>query len=139
MWKIVGQYDKKAKDETLIREIRLYPMGIDEETGNKKFGRLKFRLYQIVVADERDYFVLKMSTYHSEKDPEFILEHPDKLEHPMLVVGTGKNKRAIRDVLSPRISVKGMKEKYSLSEFAERIRGFMGDAHKDVLRLFASV
>lgn len=126
-WKIVPQEETigREKREVVCKHVKCFP--IEGKGGDMSFGRLKFLLLQVLVEDEQGYrLALKFNASQGVQHATFVVQHPKRLEYPMMVVGEGKRRRKIVDTLSPKVEVPGEKEQYTQEAFVRRIERMFG-------------
>lgn len=139
MWKIIEQEETVGKMTMTVecKSLRFFPC---ETPGFETvFKPLAFPVLQIIVQDERgNRFKLKCSTADGVTAPTFTFQHPDKMDHPTMVVGQGKSRRAVPDFLAPKEKKQGEKERYgTVQAFRERIKFLGPELVEKVLLLFA--
>ena len=141
-WKIMEQEEKLpfGKGAILVRckRLRYYPQ---ENGGETTFGKIRFPLFQVVIQDETGKQLrLKCNCHGGLNAPKFVIKHPGSVDYPKIVVGEGRKRREIPDVLSPKVKVPGREEVYNTpSAFEDRLTKFAGALVTDeVMNLFAN-
>lgn len=139
-WNIQDQEESigKMKFPTKCKRIKYFP--IEGQNGEVSFGKLGFLMLQVVVKhDKGDELKLKLNASNGVANPRFTIAHPDKEEYPWLKLGRGARVSKVRDVLAPKVKVKGEQERYDDAEgFRKRLASFAGEnVANEVLGLFA--
>jgi hypothetical protein len=140
-WIINTQEETRGKNKFDVKCKRIKFFPVEGKGGETHFKALGFVLLQIIVEDEKSGTLLKLKLNASKgvESPTFAIQHADKLERPTFIVGEGKKRREVPDMLRPLEKVKGEVERYNtLKEFEERISKFLGVlVAGEVLDLFA--
>ncbi len=106
----------------LVKHLKGY-MQEDPETGELRFRRLKYVLLQAILKHQ-DGTLLKLKLNCTKL--EFTLQWPDTQEYPRIKVGSGKRKRTTPDVLAPKVTIPGRKEKMDGEDFLKRMTSMVG-------------
>jgi hypothetical protein len=130
MWHLEMQTEKQGKNEVevLCKHIRFFPkMG---STGQVEgFGKLKPLVLGLLLRSDAGYEVkVTMCVQHGDiQFTSYTITHPDTMGKPMIVIGQGKNRRKIKDELSPDVKIPGQKEKFPYEmDFEKRMLQFGG-------------
>lgn len=140
-WNIQTQEEKTGKSvrDVKVKRVKFFP--VEGKGGETTFKALGFVLLQVIVEDEKSGTVLKLKLNASKgiESPTFSIQHADTMERPTMIVGEGKRRREVPDMLRPLERVKGEVERYNtFKEFEARINKFLGVlVSAEVLALFA--
>jgi hypothetical protein len=138
-WKIIDQEESQGRYKVTVRckRIRFFP--IEGKGGETHFKPLAFPLLQVILKDEKSGVEIKVKCNATDLNhPTFIIHHPDKLERPTMIVGEGKRRREVPDMLAPLERVPGEKERHTLKTIEERLSQFAGVlVATEVMDLFA--
>lgn len=130
MWYLIDQTEKRGKAEFTVKckHIRFFP--ITGKGGSvEDFGRLKPLVLGIILRSDAGYEVkVTMCVQHGDiRFTSYTITHPDTTGKPMIVIGQGKNRRKIKDELSPDVKIPGLKEKFPYEmDFEKRMLQFGG-------------
>lgn len=140
-WTIIMQEESVGKLKLPVRckALRFFPM----ETGGGEtiFKALAFPILQVIVRDGKgNTLKLKCNAGRGINNPEFTVQHPDTEEHPTMIVGEGKRRREVPDMLAAKVKKAGEKERYStLAAFKSRVSPFLGaELTEEIISLFAA-
>ncbi len=129
MWEIMTQEESRgrAKFPVQCKAVKFRPQ--DTATG-MQFIPLGFHLLQVIVENKHgDMLRFKISFAKGLNNPSFAVQHPDKMDHPLVTYGTGKSRRTVYDLLAPKKRIPGEKERYDThAEFERRVRQAVGAA-----------
>lgn len=135
-WQIVPQVEKLGKLEMVVdvKHVRMFPQ--KDGRGNVEgFGRLGFLCLRVIIRNDKSGRELKLLLHTASGDvnnPGFTITHPDTIGKPQIVVGQGRNRRKIPDMLAADIVIPGEKEKFPYREdFEKRLKFIVGDALAD--------
>lgn len=128
----------KTRIPTQCKRLRSFPIEGKKKQGTSWCG-IKFPLLQVIVQDEKGSRLrFKLNLSDGIEFPKFVVQHPNRMQHPTIIVGEGKRKKEIPDLLSPMVEVQGVKENYDATDFEKRITQVCGAAvATEVLNLFA--
>jgi hypothetical protein len=137
-WIIVEQVEVYGRNRIPVKckWLRYFP--IEGKHGEVSFGKLKMPLFQVLVRNGSG-MELKVKLNAAEPMfPEWTIQHPDRLDYRTITVGEGRRKKTIPDMLSPKATVKGEREKHNHQTIEPRLTRLFGAVlATEIIDLFA--
>lgn len=127
---ILPQVQKVRGDEieVLCKNVRYFPI---EQGGETRFKRLPKPFLQIKLRHERATEEEALRVKCRVEDGQltsFVIQQPDKLQHPTFKTGKGKQRKEHIDYSAEPVRVPGLKEPHKdLASFVARSKRVFGD------------
>jgi hypothetical protein len=112
-----------------VKVVRMYPKGTKPD-GEIIWGFLKRPSYSLKIRNQFTELTLKFSL----RSENWTVQHPPRMKHPVLLVGKGKNRKEVPDVLAAKVLKPGIKETYKFTvDFARRLEQMCGKVYAAVI------